>query len=67
VNETFVEAWASDSACGANTLPLAGPDGALRPAEGEGGVVHNLFAFPAEDNFAGALVCVCVCVHGRCV
>lgn len=53
VNETFVEHWVADEECGANLLQLEGPDGNVRQVEGEEGVVHNLFAFPAEDNFAG--------------
>lgn len=55
VNETFVEHWVADEECGANLLQLEGPDGIVRQVEGEEGVVHNLFAFPAEDNFAGVL------------
>lgn len=61
MNETFVQAWVADEACGANLLALEGPDGNVRQVEGDDGVVHNLFAFPAEDNFAGVIVCVCVC------
>eukprot|EP00878_Enallax_costatus_P013939 GHUV01014576.1.p1 GENE.GHUV01014576.1~~GHUV01014576.1.p1 ORF type:complete len:479 (+),score=157.31 GHUV01014576.1:163-1437(+) len=53
VNETFVEAWAAEEECGSNLLQLTGPDGAVRQLQGEQGPVYNLFAFPAEDNFAG--------------
>lgn len=53
VNETFVEHWAQDEECSGNLLQLEGPDGNVRNCEGEDEVVHNLFAFPAEDNFAG--------------
>jgi hypothetical protein len=59
VNETFVEHWVADEECGANLLQLEGPDGIVRQVEGEEGVVHNLFAFPAEDNFAGVLAGCC--------
>lgn len=55
VNETFVEAWAADADCGSNMLQLTGPDGAVRQLEGVQGPVYNLFAFPAEDNFAGGV------------
>jgi hypothetical protein len=51
-----MEAWVADEECGANLLALEGPDGNVRNCEGEDAVVHNLFAFPAEDNFAGACV-----------
>lgn len=53
MNETFVEHWVQDEECGANLLQLEGPDGNVRNCEGEDGMVYNLFAFPAEDNFAG--------------
>lgn len=53
MNETFVEAWVRDEECGSNQLQLQGPDGAVRHLEGEEGPVYHLFAFPAEDNFAG--------------
>jgi hypothetical protein len=56
VNETFVEHWAQDEECSGNLLQLEGPDGNVRNCEGEDEVVHNLFAFPAEDNFAGTLL-----------
>jgi hypothetical protein len=56
VNETFVEHWAQDEECSGNLLQLEGPDGNVRNCEGEDEVVHNLFAFPAEDNFAGRLL-----------
>lgn len=72
VNETFVEHWVADKACGANLLQLEGPDGNVRQVEGDGGRVHNLFAFPAEDNFAGVLGsymllkgCQCCTVFGN--
>lgn len=53
VNETFVEAWVRDEECGSNLIRLQGSDGAVRHMEGDEGPVYNLFAFPAEDNFAG--------------
>jgi hypothetical protein len=56
VNETFVEAWAAGEECGSNRLALQGPDGAVRQLEGQDGPVYNLFAFPAEDNFAGGWI-----------
>lgn len=65
VNETFVEHWVADEECGANLLALEGPDGNVRNCEGEDAVVHNLFAFPAEDNFAGVCACVRAC-RGSC-
>jgi hypothetical protein len=48
-----------DGECGANLMRLEGPDGSLRHLEGEPGPVYNLFAFPAEDNFAGGLLSRC--------
>jgi hypothetical protein len=49
----FTFACLQDGECGANLMRLEGPDGSLRHLEGEPGPVYNLFAFPAEDNFAG--------------
>jgi hypothetical protein len=59
INETTVEAWVRDSS-GADVtafLDATSVSSGRRPGSpgdaGDGGVVHNLFAFPAEDNFAG--------------
>lgn len=68
VNETFVEHWVGNEECGANLLQLEGPDGNVRNCEGEDAVVYNLFAFPAEDNFAGVWhMLVCCPAYRVCV
>ncbi|KAI8474571.1 MAG: pyridoxal phosphate-dependent transferase [Monoraphidium minutum] len=58
INETTIDAWVRDSS-GAditafldNTAVSSGRR-QVPPSEDDDGVVHNLFAFPAEDNFAG--------------
>jgi hypothetical protein len=60
INETTVDAWVKDSS-GADVtkfLDSSSVSSGRKPvpggaAEEDDGAVHNLFAFPAEDNFAG--------------
>lgn len=58
INETSVEAWVRDSSGDDVTrfLDATSVSSGRRPVpptEDDDGTVHNLFAFPAEDNFAG--------------